>query len=108
MYLASIHDEEITVETIDSDDLCYLLNDLNEKYIQIHGEDRGGIFFQRVARVYTEQRIDGVDTPVVYIIKPDRVRYWTRSAGMRNADEIAADSQHWRLSNPPTYDQAEA
>lgn len=107
-YLDLERDEEISVETIDSDDLCYLLNELNDKYIQIHGDERGGIFFQRVARVYMEQKIEGVATPVVYVVKPDRVRYWTRSAGLRDADEVAADAQHWRIANPPTYDQAEA
>ncbi len=107
-YLDMDRSEEITVETIDSDELCFLLDTLNETYLKIHGVDRGGIFFQRVARIYLEQEINGVLTPVVYIVKPDRVRYWTRSAGLRDADEVAADAQISQSENPPSYDEAEA
>ena len=108
IYLELDRGDEITIETIESDELCVLLNRLDETYLQIHGQDRGGIFFQRAARVYMEQEINGVLTPVIYIVKPDRVRYWTRSAGLRDADEVAADAQTWQQANPLSYDEAEA
>ena len=106
-YLDSERDEKISIEKIESEELCYLLNQLNEKYLEINGHERGGIFFQRVARIYSEQTIDGKPTPVVYIVKPDRVRYWTRSAGLRDADEVAADAQFSQIGLPLPYEQAE-
>ena len=29
--------------------------------------------------------------PTIYLVKPDRVRYWTRSMALRDADEVVAD-----------------
>ena len=100
--LVAIHlnwnrDEPIVVESIDSANLCQLLIKLDEKFLQIGDTSRGGIFFQRVARVYVEERQGRRTIPTIYVIKPDRIRYWTRSAGMRDADEVAADM--W-LSQP--------
>lgn len=98
-YLAMSQEDEVTVEVIESDQLCRLLEELNEKFLEANGGERGGIFFQRVARVYIEQRVSGRKTPVVYIIKPDCIRYWSRSAGLRDADEVAADAQLWRIQD---------
>ncbi|HEX8533171.1 MAG TPA: N-6 DNA methylase [Allosphingosinicella sp.] len=33
---------------------------------------------------------------VIYIVKPDRVRYWTRTAALNDADEVAADLFSWQ------------
>ena len=33
----------------------------------------------------------GPDGRFVYILKPDRLRYWLRSIALRDADEIMAD-----------------
>ena len=51
----------------------------------------GSIYQQRVARVY--QTRSGI--PTVFILKPDFVRYWTRSAGLNDADEVALDLFRW-------------
>jgi N-6 DNA Methylase len=51
----------------------------------------GGIYQQRVARVYENR--SGI--PTVFILKPDFVRYWTRSAGLNDADEVALDLFRW-------------
>jgi hypothetical protein len=55
------------------------------------GSSRGHIYRHRVARVYGSP--DG--TPTVFIIKPDMCRYWTRSAGLSDADEVALDLFRW-------------
>ncbi len=94
--------DAIVVETIDAADLCQRLLGLNEKYMQAGDGSRGGIFFQRIARVYVEERRGRRTVPTIYIIKPDRIRYWTRSAGMRDADEVAADMLTWQLSSTTT------
>ena len=52
---------------------------------------RGQIYRQRVARVYESPR----GNPTVFVIKPDLCRYWTRSAGLGDADEVALDLFRW-------------
>lgn len=46
-------------------------------------EKRGGLTVTRVARVY--------DGTCIYLLKPDRLRYWLRSVALRDADETLAD-----------------
>ena len=53
--------------------------------------DNGGIFYQRVARIYTSTTWNGEQVPTVYLVKPDKIRYWTRSMALRDADEVSAD-----------------
>jgi hypothetical protein len=50
-----------------------------------------GLGFRRVARIFiTHEADDGVKIPTVLFVKPDQRRYWTRSQGLRDADELAA------------------
>lgn len=81
--------EEIRVERIDSHVLLERLQRLNELFIAQEDSSEGGIFYQRVARIYDSVASNG--TPTVYLIKPDRLRYWTRSSAMRDADEVSTD-----------------
>jgi hypothetical protein len=96
--LVAIHldwprDEKIVVEPIDSPALCEQLMELDQKWLTAGQANRGGIFYQRVAMVYSEFQDQRRSIPTVYIVKPDRIRYWTRSAALRDADEVAADVQ---------------
>ena len=43
----------------------------------------GGLNITRIARLY--------DGACIYLLKPDRLRYWLRSIAMRDADETLAD-----------------
>ena len=49
-------------------------------------------------RMYTTLEIQGKPVPSVVIVKPDQRRYWISSAGLREADEIAADLLTWSAS----------
>jgi hypothetical protein len=84
-------EEPIVVEPITSVELSQRLLELDRGLLHSGDPSRGGIFVQRIARVYVEERHGRQTVPTIYIVKPDRIRYWTRSAGMRDADEIAAD-----------------
>ena len=42
-----------------------------------------GLTITRIARIY--------DGPCIYLLKPDRLRYWLRSIALRDADETLAD-----------------
>ena len=96
--LVAIHLEwptraDIRVEPIESADLCQRLIELNRKYLEDTDLQDGGIFYRRVARVYQMYWDGKTQIPTIYIVKPDRVHYWTRSAGLRDADEVVADIQ---------------
>ncbi|MFZ3208344.1 MAG: N-6 DNA methylase [Geobacteraceae bacterium] len=87
--------DDIRHEPITSPDLLARLQDLNTKFMDI-SKAKGGIFYQRVVRVYDSVRFGELTVPTVYLIKPDQVRYWTRSMAFRDADDVAADAMLWR------------
>jgi hypothetical protein len=91
-------------ENIDSQELIERLHSLDATYLKsVKGRTHGGIFYQRVARVYDTVMIDGKKVPTIFIIKPDQVRYWTRSMAMRDADEISGDIMLWQDTSKEAY-----
>jgi type I restriction-modification system DNA methylase subunit len=91
IYLNKLIHDGIKVEAINSQALLDLLNRLNNLFMEQDKSDTGGIFYQRVARVYASTEWHGEQMPTVYLIKPDKIRYWTRSMALRDADEVSAD-----------------
>lgn len=84
---------------LDSLDLWQKLQALNR---HIGTQDASiGLQYQRVARVYETVQQEGRTIPTVYLIKPDQLRYWTRSVAMRDADDVAADIMIWRDATAP-------
>jgi len=53
------------------------------------------IYYRRVSRIYQILRVrEGrkiLKVPTVFLIKPNQLRYWTRSAALRDADNVVAD-----------------
>lgn len=90
--------EGVHIKTIDSPDLMERLESLNKLYLERGSIEDGGIFYQRVARIYDSVELNGVKIPTIYLIKPDKIRYWTRSMALRDADEVAADIMTWRTT----------
>lgn len=59
-------------------------DELKSKVDSLLREQRGaGINITRIARIY--------DGACIYMLKPDRLRYWLRSVALRDADETLAD-----------------
>ena len=59
-------------------------DELRDKLDTLLREQRGsGLTITRIARVY--------DGRCIYLLKPDRLRYWLRSIALRDADETLAD-----------------
>ena len=83
--------KEVQIEMIDSPDLLNLMNRLNKALLERGDTEGGGIFYQRVAKVYASVKLNGINIPTIYLVKPDKIRYWTRSMALRDADEVAAD-----------------
>ena len=86
----------IRIEQIDSSVLLDNLLELDKKFLRISGDKTGGIFYQRVAKVYDTVNVQNKKIPTMYFIKPNQIRYWTRSIAMRDADEVAADIMLWK------------
>jgi hypothetical protein len=58
--------------------------ELKDKLDKLLRERRGsGLTITRIARIY--------DGACIYLLKPDRLRYWLRSVALRDADETLAD-----------------
>jgi hypothetical protein len=53
------------------------------------------IYYHRVSRIYQSLRVKegrkNVNAPTVFFVKPNQLRYWTRSTALRDADSIVAD-----------------
>jgi hypothetical protein len=86
--------EQIRVEPFAMPALIAELEKLNAAWLQRRNTASGSIYHQRVARIYDHHR----NSPTIFIIKPDAYRYWTRSMGLHDADEVAADFARWSAS----------
>jgi hypothetical protein len=91
IYLNRPDCEGVHIKPIDSSNLLEELEKLNQLCLEKGDIENGGIFYQRVARVYDSVQLNGLKVPTVYLIKPDKIRYWTRSMALRDADEVVAD-----------------
>ena len=72
---------------MESPDLLAEFETLNKTWLKGTKAKSGNIYHQRVARIYDVRN----KIPTIFIIKPDACRYWTRSMGLNDADEVAAD-----------------
>ena len=56
-----------------------------------HSAGNGRLLGQRLARFYDASS----GTPTIFILKPDAVRYWTRSMALNDADQVSVDLFQW-------------
>ena len=97
IHLEPLPDGPTRIKKMDSPKLIERLKKLDDKYLKDKSNRAGGgILYRRVARVYDTIKIRGKNVPTVFVVKPDQIRYWTRSMAMRDADEVAADIMLWR------------
>ncbi len=88
--------ENMRFEFLDSYTLSEKLKKINDNFCMRDGKGTGGIFYQRIARVYDTVETGNMKIPTLYLIKPDQKRYWTRSMAMHDADEVAKDIMLWQ------------
>lgn len=79
--------DDISISEIRSGKLIAELERLN-----LNSHFHGGIFNERVARIYDAS--SGV--PTIFIVKPDEKRFWTRSTGLKDGDDVALDLFKWQ------------
>lgn len=84
--------ENFRVASLETPALLAELETLNRTWLRGRESLGGNIYHQRVVRIYDYR--DGV--PTIFILKPDARRYWTRSMGLHDADEVAGDFVSWK------------
>jgi hypothetical protein len=94
------HSKRVRLEPMGTSGLVELLTGL-DRMLSGANPEQGGVFYRRVARAYHHVQADGRKVPTVYLIKPDQIRYWTRSSALREADEVAADAFRWAQDAGP-------
>ncbi len=92
IYLNSPDVASVHVEPMGSSELR---RQLTQIYKMMRGRDDEGLLYQRCVRTYQTRPSSGITTVVINIVKPDQIRYWTRSIALRDADEVAADLMTW-------------
>ncbi len=92
--LNQAHSERFQVNSLEAGDLLQELDILNRTWLNTTGTAAGSIYYQRIARIYDHRK----NAPAIFILKPDACRYWTRSMGLYDADEVAADFARWQLA----------
>ena len=88
--LSNETESSINVTEIKSVALLNEFERLSKNFQNLHG----GIFKEQVTRIYDAS--DG--RPTIFIIKPDKKRYWTRSEALQDGDEVALDMFQWQQS----------
>lgn len=72
------------------------LTSLMEQMEQLDRNDGGsrrGLYGRMTTRVYDASS----GRPTIFVMKPDMVRYWTRSVALEDGDEVSADLFRWLL-----------
>ena len=95
---------KIQIQSINTPELTKKLLEIDKRFIKDPLDRSGGIFYRRVVRTYDTIRIESKLVPTIFIIKPDQIRYWTRSLAMRDADEVAGDIMSWNQRKSPKMD----
>lgn len=81
--------KEISVSLLKTPDLLNEFESLGQRWRE--RRPGGSMYHERVARIYDNHG----DIPTIFVVKPDAARYWTRSAGLNDADEVALDIFRW-------------
>jgi len=92
IHLDDIKDNQISVEKYAS----IRLRDMLLKWDRMLSSGSGSVLYQRTGKVYDVVTRGKKRVPTAYLIKPDRRRYWTRSAAIRDADSMSADIMAWQ------------
>ncbi len=82
--------EDVVIETISSPLLKKRLHTIGEKVNAAEGL-HGTFLRRRVTRSYSDIRQGRRHIPTVFLVKPNRLRFWTMSTAMRDADAVYAD-----------------
>lgn len=89
--------KSVDCQSLEKAELFKKLNELEQEQKRQNAQKT--IFYNRVSRIYqtvpVEENGEMRKVPTVFLIKPNQVRYWTRSVALRDADEVAFDIMQW-------------
>jgi hypothetical protein len=86
--LGQAADAEVTITRVQTPGLIREL----ERLDRVPHGTRRGLYTERVVRIYD---LNG-GIPTIFVVKPDAPKYWTRSVGLSDGDEIASDLFKWK------------
>jgi N-6 DNA Methylase len=90
--------EPIRIDRLQRREILAELDAVNRTWLGARKTEGGSIYHRRVVRIYDYRD----KTPTIFIIKPDAYRYWTRSMGLYDADEVATDFIRWQTTTDST------
>jgi len=98
--------ERIRYEDVTDGNLLRVLEQCaQDRHRESLAKQTEAIYYRRVSRIYQTLRVrvdrKVLNVPTVFLIKPNQRRYWTRSAALRNADDIVADIM--KHGNPDAF-----
>ena len=94
IYLNVSNRSAVEIEAMESEALQQRLTSLYKTMLST--EENKHNFYQRCARTYDSVLTSSAENGImINIIKPDQIRYWTRSMALRDADEVVADLLTW-------------
>lgn len=90
--LDAAESNDVSYETIEADGLLDKLAEFHTLHLKQKPRNviGSGLGFQRVAYFFHPSRRNGKRVMNLTIVKPDELRYWTRSMAMNDADKLAA------------------
>ncbi|MEN6424526.1 MAG: N-6 DNA methylase [Phycisphaerales bacterium] len=99
IHLGATSGSPICYRTLSRPDLLKEFAKLQERY-QSQADHITEMYHRKVARIYQDAPLTDGDgrsrnVPSVFLVKPNRVRYWTRSAALHDADSVASDLMQW-------------
>ena len=86
--------EQVRIDPLQGREILAELDALNRTWLGTGKTAGGSIYYRRVVRIYEYRD----KTPTIFVIKPDAYRYWTRSMGLYDADEVATDFISWQTT----------
>jgi hypothetical protein len=86
--------EPVRIDPLQGREILAELDALNRTWLGTRKTAGGSIYHRRVVRIYDYRD----KTPTIFVIKPDAYRYWTRSMGLYDADEVATDFISWQTT----------
>ena len=100
IHLDSLSKSRIQTQLIHRDGWAKNIKELDGDFRK---QTDSSLYDRRVARIYVNYRVEGDSgtrtIPSVFLVKPNQIRYWTKSAALRDADGVSCDLLSWSESN---------
>ena len=98
----------IKIEHLSENALYEKLASVSSSLVGETDGSQASVSYHQVFQHYTVERDGDSRIPIIYLIKPDRIDYWSRSTALRDADSLAEMILAWKnTSSQPVLATAE-